>query len=113
MKVGDKCPQCKEGLVERTSIGLACSECSWDMTVADVERENERARLQRGDYKFRGAKLSVHIDEPEEAEKFLRGLILARQNNDSEYFVDLIEGVNSVLEPWRAATLLAEISARG
>lgn len=112
LKVGDKCPQCKEGLLVRTEIGIACDECSFEKDVAEVVAENEKEKTQVGKYVFKAKKFRITIDEPEKAEEFLRGLILARQNNNSEYFVDLIDAVNSILEPWRAHKLHEELRAR-
>jgi hypothetical protein len=112
LKVGDKCPQCREGLLERTELGLACNECSWDMEIDEVVAETEKARVQAGEYVFRPRTFKITLDDPDNAEIFLRGLILARQNNNSEYFVDLIDAVNAILEPWRAAKLHEETRAR-
>jgi len=49
---------------------------------------------------FKARKLSIILDDPEEAQIFLNGLILAKQNNSSSYFPQLIEGVNAVMEPY-------------
>jgi hypothetical protein len=49
---------------------------------------------------FKARKISIVIDDPDEAQMFRKGLILARQNNNSQYFPQLIEGVNSILEPF-------------
>jgi len=112
LKVGDKCPVCKEGLLERTELGIACTACSFDMEIEEVVAEVERAKTQVGEYKFKPKRFSIEIDEPEAAEEFLRGLILARQNNNSEYFPDLIDCVNEILQPWRAAKLQETMRAR-
>ena len=61
--------------------------------------------------RLKGAKIFITIDDPEEAEHFLRGLIIARQNNSSEYFTQLIDGVNQILEPWRMATIEEQTTA--
>jgi len=112
MKAGDKCPQCKEGLVERVEFGYACSDCSWDLVVSDIEAASKRAATVAGQYKFRPASIKIRIEDPEEGEVFLRGCIIARQNNNSPLFVDLIDGVNSLLEPYREAKLLADLEGR-
>ena len=50
---------------------------------------------------FKGGTLKIKLDDPEEADIFLAGLILARQNNNSEYFPMLIDGVNALMQPYR------------
>lgn len=112
MKVGDKCPQCGEGLLVRTEVGIACDECSFEKDVGEVVAELEKSRTQIGEYTFKPKTFKITLNDPEEAEEFLRGLILARQNNNSEYFVDLIDAVNSILEPWRAHRLHEQLRAR-
>jgi hypothetical protein len=61
---------------------------------------------------FKAAKFSIIIDDPDTAEDFLRGLIVARSNNSSEYFVELIDAVNTILEPYRQKRLEDEMSER-
>lgn len=61
---------------------------------------------------FKRVKLSITIDDLDSAEHFLRGLILAQQNNSSPYFPELIEGVNAVLEKGRAEALEETMRAR-
>lgn len=112
MKAGDKCPQCHEGLLERTEVGLSCTQCSFDLEIAEVVQAND-ARTKAADFKWKPKTFRITIEDPHEAEIFLRGLILARQNNNSEYFVDLIDAVNAVLEPYRAAKQREEVAARG
>jgi hypothetical protein len=51
--------------------------------------------------KFKKKILKLEIDDAEEAEIFLQGLIIAQSNNNSEYFPQLIAGVNAILEPYR------------
>jgi hypothetical protein len=111
-KQGDKCPQCKEGLLVRTELGLACDECSYELTIDEVAEQAELARVQAGEYTFKPRTFKITLTDPEDAEEFLRGLIVARTNNSSEYFVDLIDAVNAILEPWRAAKLSQELRAR-
>jgi hypothetical protein len=50
----------------------------------------------------KGMKISLEIDDLEEAENLRRGLILAKQNVDSEYLTDLIDGVNAVIAKLRS-----------
>jgi hypothetical protein len=52
---------------------------------------------------FKARKISITIDDPDDAQEFLNGLILAKQNNNSAYFPQLIAGVNAVLEPYHKA----------
>jgi len=61
--------------------------------------------------KFKARKISIIIDDPDEAQVFINGLILAKQNNNSGYFPQLIDGVNACLEPYRQA--VADEMARG
>jgi len=112
MNPGDVCPQCKDGLLERTTSGIACSNCSFELEVDEIVKQTQMAKVTTGDYVFKPKILKVTIDEPELGEEFLRGLILARQNNNSDYFSDLIDGVNAILEPWRAARLQQELAGR-
>lgn len=115
LKVGDKCPVCKEGLLERSELGITCSQCSFDMEIGEVVREVERSKKQVGaqtGYVFKAKTFKIVVDDPEEAEEFLRGLILAKQNNNSEYFPTLIDAVNAVLEPWRGAQLAQQMADR-
>lgn len=111
-KAGDKCPQCHEGMLERDAVGLSCTECSFVLELSEVIEAN-RARTDFGDFVWKAKTFKIRIEDPEEAEVFLRGLILARQNNNSPYFVDLIDAVNTVLEPYREARLSEEVAARG
>lgn len=117
LRAGDKCPQCKVGMLERTAIGLTCTSCPYDLEISEVVEANKKERTtvvtNGGEYKFKGALLRITIDDPDKAEEFIRGLILARQNNNSEYFPELIDGVNEILQPWRAERLRAEVAARG
>lgn len=61
---------------------------------------------------FKPRKFSITIDDPDEAENFLRGLIVARSNNSSQYFVDLIDAVNAIMEDYRSRMLKAQMAAR-
>lgn len=112
MKVGDKCPRCKEGLLERTEMGLSCNTCSYEKEIAEVVEANEVEEVTAGDYHFRPASVKIRIATPEQGEEFLRGLIVARANNSSSLFVDLIDSINGLLEDYRAARLREEMSVR-
>jgi len=60
---------------------------------------------------FKTRKFFITIDDPDEAENFLRGLIVAPSNNSSEYFVDLIDAVNTIMEPYRRAVIEEGVDA--
>jgi hypothetical protein len=107
-KAGDKCPRCKSGLVVRDEQGFACDECPWSMEITEVVRREKQVSVGN----FRSKSFKITIDDPEEGEEFLKGLIVARSNNSSDYFVDLIDAVNMILEPWRAERLALEMTAR-
>jgi hypothetical protein len=61
--------------------------------------------------KFKARKISIILDDPDDCQEFMNGLILAKQNNNSAYFPQLIEGVNAVMEPYLAQ--VREELARG
>lgn len=112
LEVGDKCPQCKVGLIEKDELGLSCDRCSWNLEIAEVAAANKAAETTAGEYRYRPARVSIRIATPEIGEEFMRGLILARQNNNSKLFVDLIEAVNELLQPYNAAKLAQEMADR-
>jgi len=45
--------------------------------------------------------LRIEIRDPEEAQSFLEGCILASQNNNSSYFRELIDGLNQGMKTYR------------
>jgi hypothetical protein len=61
---------------------------------------------------FKKFAMRIEIDSYEEGENFLRGLIVAKTNNSSELFEDLIDGVNAGLEGARKARLEADEAAK-
>jgi hypothetical protein len=61
---------------------------------------------------FKPYKISFTLEEAEEAEQFLRGLIVARSNNSSPIFPTLIDAVNQGLEKYRAALIQHQVAAR-
>ncbi len=61
---------------------------------------------------FKPATLKVRVESREDADQFLLGLIVAKTNNSSHIFQDLIDGVNALLEPSRAEELEAQMDAR-
>lgn len=113
LKVGDKCPQCKQGLLERSDVGIDCTQCSFALEIEEVVVANAKSAVTAGEYVFKPKTFKITVDDPEELQEFLRGCILARQNNNSPYFVDLIDACNTLLEPWLAAKQREEMAARG
>lgn len=61
---------------------------------------------------MKAVKVSIILDELEASEEFLRGLIVARSNNSSPYFVQLIDGVNEALQEARGTKLAEEMKQR-
>jgi len=112
MQAGDKCPQCREGLIIRTELGYECDECNWNTEIAEVVKEAERAKVQVGAYRFRPFAVKIRVENPEEGEILLQGCIIARSNNNSPHFQSMIDAINQQLEPWRAERLRAELDAR-
>ena len=112
LKAGDKCPQCKNGLLERTELGLSCSDCAFEVDIDEVVAANKKDEVQVDEYRFRAARISIRVSTPDEGEEFLRGLIVARSNNSNHLFVELIDAVNDLLQPYRAAKLREELAQR-
>lgn len=109
---GDRCPRCKEGLIERTELGFECDHCGWNETVDTAIEKAVARRTQIAGYRFRPFSLRIRIENPEEGEVLLQGCIIARSNNNSPHFQEMIDGINGQLEPWRAVRLAEEIAAR-
>jgi len=61
---------------------------------------------------FKPVTMKITIESQEEAEQFLLGLIVAKSNNSSPIFEDLIDGVNGILEKYKGAQLEAAMEAR-
>jgi len=61
---------------------------------------------------FKPVTMKITIESQEEAEQFLLGLIVAKSNNSSPIFEDLIDGTNSVLEKAKQEQLEAAMEAR-
>jgi hypothetical protein len=61
---------------------------------------------------FKPVTLKIRIESQEEAENFLLGLIVAKSNNSSPLFQDLVDGTNSVLESAKSAQLEEAMEAR-
>jgi hypothetical protein len=62
--------------------------------------------------RFKPFALRFEFHDPEETEIFLRGCILAMQNNNSHLWSEVIDGINSAMMPYRAAKLKGEMDAR-
>jgi hypothetical protein len=61
---------------------------------------------------FKPFALRFEFHDPEEAEQFLRGCILAMQNNNSHLWGEVIDGINGGLEKYRYDRLQSELNAR-
>jgi hypothetical protein len=62
--------------------------------------------------KFKPFALKFEFRDADETDEFLRGIILASQNNNSPLFREVIDGINGALEQYRADRLKAEMAAR-
>lgn len=111
-RAGDKCPRCKVGLIERTELGFECDHCGWNETVEFAVEAALAAKTLAGDYRFRSFAIRIRVETPEEGEQLLQGCIIARSNNSSPHFQELIDGINAQLEPWRAQQLRLAMEAR-
>lgn len=61
---------------------------------------------------FKAGTIKVRVEDQEEAENFLLGLIVAQTNNSSPLFPQLIEGVNAMLEGAKKDALDEAMAAR-
>lgn len=62
--------------------------------------------------KFKPFLLKFEMRDPDEVDEFLRGIILASQNNPSPLFREIIDGINDAMTQYRADKLKAEMDAR-
>jgi hypothetical protein len=62
--------------------------------------------------KFKPFALRFEFHDPEEVDIFLRGCILASQNNNSHLWTEVIDGINDSMEQYRADKLHAELAVR-
>lgn len=69
------------------------------------------AKKQNG-VKFKPFAMRFEFHDAEEAEIFLRGCILAMQNNNSHLWSEVIDGINAGLMDYRAARLRSDMEAR-
>lgn len=111
-QAGDKCPRCHEGLIVRTELGFECDECSWSEDIEELIAASEKRKVEIGEYRFRPFALRIRVENAEEGEYLLQGCIVARSNNDSPHFQEMIDGINGQLEGWRAQRLREQIAAR-
>ena len=61
--------------------------------------------------KFKPFVLKLEFYDPDDAEHFLQGMIVARSNNPNDTIVDIIDGINDALIDYRAQKLREEIAA--
>jgi hypothetical protein len=62
--------------------------------------------------KFKPFALRFEFYDPEEAEQFLRGCILAGQNNNSHLWKEVIEGINNGMVDYREQQLRHDMALR-
>ena len=62
--------------------------------------------------RFKPFALRFEFHDAEEAEVFLRGCILAMQNNNSHLWSEVIDGINGAMMEYRTARLRADLEAR-
>jgi len=62
--------------------------------------------------KFKPFALRLEFRDPDDAEHFLQGMIVARSNNSNETIVEIIDGINEAMVDYRQAKLLSELNAR-
>jgi hypothetical protein len=94
-------------LLTRSHSGLHCDICGYSLTNDEIVAALAGLATQ-GKNGFKSFRLKIDLTDPEDAEHFLRGLIVARSNNSSPYFEELIDGINLALQPWRAQRLAAQ-----
>lgn len=62
--------------------------------------------------KFEPFRLVLEFYDPEDAEHFLLGMIVARSNNSNETIVEIIDGINEAMQDYRGKKVLHETAAR-
>lgn len=62
--------------------------------------------------KFKPFRLVLEFYDPEDAEHFLIGMIVARSNNSNETIVEIIDGINEALAEYRGQKVLHEVAVR-
>lgn len=62
--------------------------------------------------KFKPFALRFEFHDPEEVDTFLRGVILANQNNNSHLWGEMIDGINNAMVKYREEKLHAELAVR-
>lgn len=61
---------------------------------------------------FKKVKFSIILDSPEDTEIFIQGLVLAKQNNNSHYWEEILEVCNNAMTDYREAVLNEQLEAR-
>lgn len=56
---------------------------------------------------FKPFKVSITVRDPEEAQVFFEGLMIAQSNNNSPYFRELIDAVNQAMHEYRQEQIAA------
>ena len=62
--------------------------------------------------KFKGFVLKFEFRDPEEVMVFLRGAIIAKQNNSSPLWDDVIAGINTSMETYWREQMEEDLGAR-
>jgi hypothetical protein len=62
--------------------------------------------------KFEPFALTLEFYDPEDAEHFLQGMIVARSNNSNETIVEIIDGINESLAEYRGQKVLHDVRER-
>jgi len=61
--------------------------------------------------KFKPFALRLEFYDPDDAEHFLLGMIIARSNNSNPTIVEIIDGINNAMVDYRQDKLLEEVAA--
>jgi hypothetical protein len=69
-----------------------------------------KAKLEKP--RFKPFALRFEFHDPDEVDIFLRGCILARQNNNSHLFPEVIDGINNAMENFREQQLRYDMAVR-
>lgn len=59
---------------------------------------------------FKPFRLVLEFYDPDDAEHFMQGMLVAKSNNSNETIMEIIDGLNDALVPYRAAKLLRDVS---
>lgn len=61
---------------------------------------------------FKPFALRLEFHDPDDAEHFLQGMLVAKTNNSNPTIAEIVDGINEALMPWRQERLLDEVHAR-